>query len=218
MSDSENYSSSSDDDSSTTSVELVCSNRSCLKEFSSSSDGCSASRKLCAECNNDVIQQSKDLLQADDDDADDDADDELIVAAGCDDFCPTSEEEKCKVSTPPPECDASPQLYSSADSAQDEEQTSNVKETNDADDDAETMTNHVVAIAALFKNLDTSISFDVANRCVTFVRKKFKGDALRRTPIVCYLDNELEDRVDPMFNFISIGVHYNKSSKVRMVQ
>ena len=90
-----------------------------------------------------------------------------------------------------------------------------MKETNDADDDA---ADRVVAIAALFKNLETSISFDVANRCVTFARKKFKYNALRRTPIVCYLDNELEDRVDPMFNFISIGVHYNKSSKVRMVQ
>ena len=84
-----------------------------------------------------------------------------------------------------------------------------MKETNGADDDA---ADRVVAIAALFKNLETSISFDVANRCVTFARKKFKYNALRRTPIVCYLDNELDGRVDPMFIFISIGVHYRRNA------
>ena len=84
-----------------------------------------------------------------------------------------------------------------------------MKETNDADDDA---ADRVVAIAALFKNLETSISFDVANRCVTFAQKKFKYNTLRRTPIVCYLDNELDGRVDPMFIFISIGVHYRRNA------
>ena len=222
MSDSEDYSSSSDDDSSTTtSVVLLCSNKSCSKEFSSSSKGCSSSRQLCAACNGDVIKQSEELMHVgndndntnhgcDDDDNDND-DDNAFVQAGSDDFQPDDESDSNfsilkNASASDVQRSLDTETVQSQKQALDDNETSN---------DTEAAAEHEIAIAALFANLDTSISFDLANRCVTFVRKKFKGDALRRTDIHCYLDNELEDLVDPMYNFISVGVHYNKRNKVR---